>query len=84
MNPATQAMLAVSAAGDGDVTAAQAHLSAARQRARSTSRRDRQIVQIAALVVAGHRTRAAGLALEHNVQFPDDAGLLARMAPATS
>ena len=44
-----------------------------------TARRERQVVEIAALVVAGDQERAAGLALEHIVEFPDDAELLARV-----
>jgi hypothetical protein len=39
-------------------------------------------VEIAGLVVAGHRERAVGLAMEHTVEFPDDAGLLARVSTA--
>ena len=81
MNPTAQAVLAVAAAGSGDGSTAQQHLAEARQRARSTCRRDRQIVQIASLVVAGHDTRAAGLALEHTAEFPADADLLTRIAP---
>ena len=42
------------------------------------SRRERQITEIAALVAAGNGERAAGLALEHIAEFPDDADLLPR------
>jgi hypothetical protein len=49
--------------------------------ARPASRRDRQILEIAALIAAGHHERAAGLALEHAAEFADDADLLARMDP---
>jgi len=45
--------------------------------ARRTARRDRQIAEIAALIAEGHAARAAGLALEHTAEFPDDADLLA-------
>ena len=37
------------------------------------------MVEIEALVVAGDRDRAAGLALEHTAEFPEDAELLARV-----
>ena len=40
------------------------------------ARRDRQLHQIAALVAAGAHQRAAGLALEHLVCFPQDAEAL--------
>lgn len=80
MSAIDHALLAVMAAEHGDGDAAQMHLSCAQREVRTTARRDRQIVQIAALVVAGHRERAAGLALEHTAEFPDDADLLARVA----
>jgi hypothetical protein len=76
------ALLAVMAAGDGDLASAQAHLTRALDGARTTARRERQVVQIAALVVTGRRERAAGLTLEHEAEFPDDAELLARLAEA--
>src|SRR4051794_38271082 len=44
----------------------------------SSTRRERQVVQIAALMRAGESARAAGLTLEHAAEFPDDLGLLAR------
>jgi hypothetical protein len=47
--------------------------------ARMTARRDRQIREIAGLVAAGDRQRAAGLAREHAAEFPDDAGRLAEV-----
>jgi hypothetical protein len=47
--------------------------------ARAPSRRERQVAEIEALVVAGHGERAAGLALEHTAEFPDDTDLLARV-----
>ena len=81
MNAIEHAMLAVLAAGSGDTVAAQRHLVAAEQRTRTTARRERQIVEIAALAVAGREVRAAGLALEHTHEFPIDAELLARLVP---
>jgi len=83
MNAIEHALLAVIAANGGDNAAAQEHLARAQQRARVTARRERQVVEIAALVIANHRTRAAGLTLEHTAEFPDDANLLARMAGET-
>ncbi len=46
----------------------------------SSTRRERQVVQIAALTVAGDVARAAGLRLEHAAEFPDDVGLLAQVS----
>jgi hypothetical protein len=77
-----QALLAVAAGDDGDAPAAQAHLAAAQRDARRTARRDRQIVEIAALVIAGRQVRAAGLALEHAAEFPEDVELLADVTDA--
>jgi hypothetical protein len=82
MHPITEALLAVVAADEGDAAAAREHLASAQRHMRTTARRDRQIVEIAALVVAGHRERAAGLAMEHTAEFPDDADLLARASTA--
>jgi hypothetical protein len=39
----------------------------------ATARRDRQIVEITALVARGDAARAEGLALEHIAEFPADA-----------
>jgi hypothetical protein len=83
MNAIEHALLAVEAADSGDTTTALAQLSLAQRHARTTARRERQIVQIAALVVAGARERAAGLTLEHTAEFPDDAELLAPLAGGT-
>jgi hypothetical protein len=83
MHPITQALLAVMAADEGDTAAAAAHIAAAQRHARQAARRDRQIVEIAALVVAGDHARAAGLALEHAAQFPEDVAVLERVADAT-
>jgi len=80
MNAIDLALLAVLAADSGDTTTALEQLSEAQRRARTTARRERQIVQIATLVVSGQHERAAGLSLEHSAQFPDDAELLARVA----
>lgn len=80
MHTITQALLAVMAADHGDTPAAEAHVASAQRHARTTARRERQIVEIAALVVAGDRGRAAGLVLEHTAEFPDDVALLARVA----
>jgi hypothetical protein len=83
MNAIEHALLAVMAANGGDTTAAQGHISHAQQYARATARRERQIVEIAALVIAGDAARAAGLTLEHTAEFPADADLLARIAGET-
>ena len=80
MNAIEHALLAVMAANDGDTSAAAGHLSRAQQRARATARRERQIVEIAALAIAGDAERAAGLTLEHTAEFPDDADLLIRVS----
>jgi hypothetical protein len=79
MDPITHALLGVTAAHDGDTATAQAHVATARSQARAAGRRGRQIVEIAALVVAGSTARADGLALEHTAEFPDDAELLAHV-----
>jgi hypothetical protein len=70
---------AVRALVDGDHVAAHQHLEAAQRSSRTTVRRERQVVEIAALVVAGAAGRATGLALIHTADFPDDAELLARI-----
>jgi hypothetical protein len=79
MNAVAHALLAVLASSDGDGDAARAHISRAQQQARATARRDRQVVEIAALAVAGQHERAAGLSMVHTAEFPDDADLLARV-----
>jgi hypothetical protein len=68
-----QALLAVMAAHDGDQVRATGYIARAQQGTRATTRRERQLVEIAALVVAGNHERAAGLALEHTTEFPTDA-----------
>ena len=80
MDPTTHALLALRAVDDGDTATAEAHLATAQRQARSGARRDRQIVEIASLVVAGRRTRAAGLAVVHTAEFPADGALLASVA----
>jgi hypothetical protein len=80
MNAIEYALFAILAANSGDTTTALEQISCAQRHAPTTARRERQIVQIAALVVTGQRERAAGLALEHVVQFPGDAELLTRVA----
>lgn len=82
MSPIEHALIAVMAAHSGDTTTALAQISSAQRHARTSARRERQLVQIAALVVEGKHERAAGLTLEHAAEFPDDAELLTRVAPA--
>jgi hypothetical protein len=79
MNAIANALLAVIAADTGDTAAAREHISTAQPQSRATARRRRQMVEIAALIVAGDRTRASGLALIHGSEFPDDRELLARI-----
>ena len=68
---------------DADQTSTAAeHIALARAETRAKARRDRQVVEIASLVVRGDRVRAAGLALEHTVEFPDDAVLLRQLTGA--
>jgi hypothetical protein len=74
------ALLAVLAARGGDVDTAADHMGRARTQTGATARRERQLVEIAGLIVTGDRRRAAGLALEHVVAFPEDAELLARVS----
>lgn len=79
MDPIEIALLAIDADDRGDSAAARRHVSRAKDDARSRARRDRQLVEIAALVVGGHRERAAGLALEHASAFPEDGEVLRRI-----
>lgn len=76
MSATEHALLAVLALDAGNSETAQQHISLAQRATRAKARRDRQVVEIASLVVRGDRMRAAGLALEHAVEFPDDAPLL--------
>jgi hypothetical protein len=80
MNAIEHALLALIAVEHDDGPAAQGHISRAQRLARANARRERQVVEIAALVVAGDGERAAGLALEHTAEFPGDAELLTRVA----
>lgn len=77
MSAIEQALLAVIAARNGDSVTAHDCIARAQQQTRTTARRDRQLVEIAALVVADDHSRAAGLALQHTTEFPEDAELLA-------
>ena len=81
MSAIEHALLAVLAAGAGDTVTAQGHIAEAQQQTRTTARRQRQVVELAALAVSGQQIRAAGLALEHTREFPCDAELLTRLAP---
>jgi hypothetical protein len=83
MNAIEHVLLAVMAVHGDDPAAAQGHIARAQGLARANARRDRQIVEIATLIVAGDGERAAGLALEHTAEFPDDAALLARITGRT-
>jgi|tagenome__1003787_1003787.scaffolds.fasta_scaffold20607406_2 hypothetical protein len=74
------AVLAVTAARGGNRDAARAYLTTAKAHARATARRERQIVEVAALVVGGEGERAAGLALEHLAEFPSDAVLMEQVS----
>ncbi len=84
MSAIEHALLAVLAADVGDTVAAHAHIARAQQQSRATARRERQVVEIAALAFTGQVPRAAGLALEHTREFPSDAELLARLAPSST
>ena len=84
MNAIANALLAVLAADAGDTAAAREHVSTAQLQSRATARRNRQVVEIAALIVSGDRTRAAGLSLIHASEFPDDRELLARITNLTT
>jgi hypothetical protein len=75
------ALLAVLAARGGDKVTATHHIARAQKDTRATARRERQLVEIAALVVTGDMDRAGGLALEHVAEFPGDAELLACVSP---
>ena len=81
MSPIEHALLAVLAADSGDTVTARRHIARAQQHSRTTARRQRQVVEIAALAVTGQTIRAAGLALEHAREFPSDSELLTRLAP---
>ena len=80
MTAIQQALLALIAAAGGDAVTAQEHVARAQRDARAAARRERQIVEIAALVIAGQRERAEGLSREHAVEFPGDTELLAHVS----
>jgi hypothetical protein len=80
MTAIEHALLALIAAASGDAATAHEHLDRAQRYARATARRERQIVQIAALVIAGQLERAEGLSREHAVEFPSDTELLAHVS----
>lgn len=83
MRATEHALLAMLALDAGDADSAQRHLAVAREQRRASARRDRQVVEIASLVVRGDRGRAAGLALEHVVDFPNDRALLEQLTGST-
>ncbi len=83
MNAVALALQAVMAFQGGDVAGAREHIVDARCEARTATRRDRQIVEIASLVIAGGRSRAVGLAQMHTTEFPDDAKMLALIGETT-
>jgi hypothetical protein len=76
MNAVTYALLAVVAVEAGDHLRAEDHIRAAQRHSRATARRDRQLIEIASLVVRGERDRARGLSFEHGAEFHDDVELL--------
>lgn len=76
MTAITFAFLAVFATEIGDHRAATDHLQSAQRHSRKAARRERQLVEIAALIVAGDHERARGLSFEHTSEFPSDDELL--------
>jgi hypothetical protein len=80
MTAIEHALLALIAAASGDAATAQEHVAHAQRDARATARRERQIVQIASLVIAGQTERAEGLSRQHAVDFPGDTELLAHVS----
>jgi hypothetical protein len=76
MNAVTYALLAVIARSAGDQPGAEAHLRAAQRHSRAMARRERQLVEIASLLVDGQNDRARGLTFEHGSEFPEDTVLL--------
>jgi hypothetical protein len=79
MNAVTYALLAVVARAAGDQQGAEAHLRAAQRQSRAMARRDRQLVEIASLIVVGEDERARGLTFEHGSEFPADSELLSSL-----
>jgi len=84
MNAVTFAILAVFAREIGDHAAADQHLQAARRHSSKAARRERQLVEIASLIVSGDRERARGLSFEHASEFAADGELLASFFSAES
>ena len=76
MHPIERSLLAVAALAAGDLELAQHHVALADRDCRDQARRDRQLIEILALVVSGDATRAADLAREHTHTFPADSTLL--------
>lgn len=77
------ALLAVMATAAGDTDGAVANITAAQRQSRASARRHRQVVEIAALVVAGRGERAGDLGLVHVAEFPADGELLAQLVRST-
>ena len=77
MNAVTLVVLAVLATEVGDHSAADKHLEAARRYSRTSARRDRQLVEIAALIMSGEHQHARDLSFVHTSEFPADDDLLA-------
>jgi hypothetical protein len=76
MDAVTYALLAVIARAAGDQASAEHHLRAAQRHSRAMARRDRQLVEIATLLVVGDDKRAQGLCFEHESEFPSDQEVL--------
>ena len=79
MNAVTYALLAVIARAAGDQSGAEEHLRVAQRHSRAVARRERQLVEIASLIVVGEHERARGLCFEHSSEFPSDEELLASL-----
>ena len=79
MNAITYALLAVIARAAGDQSVAEENLRAAQRHSRAVARSERQLVEIASLIVAGEAERARGLSFEHSSEFPGDEVVLASL-----
>ena len=66
-NAIANAVLAVKAVDAGDTAAALEHISTAQLQSRTTARRRRQVVEIAALIVAGDRRPRYGARADPHV-----------------
>jgi len=84
VNAVTYALLAVIASTAGDAPGAGEHLRAAQRLSRATARRERQLVEIASLIVEGQVRRARDLSFEHTSEFPQDEHLLASLLDPSS